>query len=58
MIAKCYRPSVISITVTKGGHPRGSGLYGTSRTMGRGVTKLCKRKFSTCRSSERGNVST
>ena len=36
----CYRPSVISVTVTKGGHPRGSGLYGTSGTMGRGVSRV------------------
>ena len=42
----CYRPSVISVTVTKGGHPRGSRLYGTSRTIERGVTEL-HRKFST-----------
>ena len=30
----CYGPSVISATATKGGHPRGSGLYRTSKTMG------------------------
>ena len=36
----CYGPSVISVTVTKGGHPRGGGLYGTSRTMGRGVSRV------------------
>ena len=30
----CYRPSVINVTVTKGGHLRGSGLYRTSRTIG------------------------
>ena len=41
----CYGPSVISVTVTKGGHPRGGGLYGTSGTMGRGVAELY-RKFS------------
>ena len=35
----CYGSSVISVTVTKGGHPRGGGLYGTSRTIGRGVTE-------------------
>ena len=34
----CYRPSVISVTVTKGGHPSGSGLYGAGGTMGRGVS--------------------
>ena len=38
--AKCYGPSVISVTVTKGGHPRGGGLYGTSGTMGRGVSRV------------------
>ena len=42
----CYRPSVISVTVTKGGHPRGSKLYRTSKTIGRGVTEL-RKKFST-----------
>ena len=35
-----YGPSVISVTVTKGGHPRGDGLYGTSGTMGRGVGQV------------------
>ena len=43
---KYYGPSIISVTVTKGGHPRGGGLYKTSRTIGRGVTESCK-KFST-----------
>ena len=38
-MVSCYGPSVISVTVTKGGHPRGSGLYRTSRTMGRGVAE-------------------
>ena len=33
-VDSCYGPSVISVTVTKGGHPRGSGLYRTSKTMG------------------------
>ena len=42
----CYGPSVISVTVTKGGHLRGSGLYKTSGTIGRGVAESC-RKFST-----------
>ena len=28
--------------VTKGGHPSGSGLYGTSKTMGQGVTESRK----------------
>ena len=42
----CYRPSVISVTVTKGGHPSGGGLYGTSGTIGRGVAESY-RKFST-----------
>ena len=41
----CYGPSVISVTVTKGGHPRGGGLYETSRTIRRGVTES-RRKFS------------
>ena len=36
----CYGPSVISVTVTKGGHPRGDRLYGTSGTMGRGVSRV------------------
>ena len=36
----CYRPSVISVTVTKGEYPRGGGLYKTSETIGRGVAKL------------------
>ena len=34
----CYGPSVISVTVTKGGHPRGSGLHRTSKTIGQGVS--------------------
>ena len=42
----CYGPSVISVTVTKGEHPRGSRLYGTSKTMGRGVAEL-RSQFST-----------
>ena len=33
-MAPCYGPSVISVTVTKGGHLRGGGLYKTSGTMG------------------------
>ena len=45
-INQCYRPSVISVTVIKGGHPRGSRLYETSKTIGRGVTKS-RKKFST-----------
>ena len=36
----CYGPSVISVMVTTGGHPRGSGLYGTSRTIRQGVAEL------------------
>ena len=36
---RCYGPSVISVTVTTGGHPRGGGLYGTSGTMRRGVAE-------------------
>ena len=35
----CYRSSIISVTVTKGGHLKGGGLYGTNKTIGRGVTK-------------------
>ena len=34
-----YRPSIINVTVTKGGHLRGNRHYGTSRAMGRGVAK-------------------
>ena len=41
-----YRPSVISVTVTKGGHPSGGRLYGTSKTIRRGVAKS-RGKFST-----------
>ena len=37
---KCYGPSVISVTVTKGEYPRGSGLYGTSGTIRRGVSRV------------------
>ena len=36
----CYRLSVISVTVTKGEHPRGNKLYGTSGTIGRGVSQI------------------
>ena len=39
-LTSCYEPSVISVTVTTGGHPSGSGLYGTSGTMGRGVSRV------------------
>ena len=39
-IKYCYRPSIISVTVTKGGHLRGSGLYGTSKTIRRGVSQV------------------
>ena len=38
--ALCYGPSVISVIVTKGEHPRGSGLHRTSGTMGRGVSRV------------------
>ena len=41
----CYGPSIISVTVTKGGHLGGGGLYKTSKTIGQGVTELHK-KFS------------
>ena len=50
----CYGPSVISVKVTKGGHPRGGGLYGTSGTMGRGVAES-RGQLSTWK---RGNVGT
>ena len=36
----CYGPSVISVTVTKGGHPKGDRLYETNRTIGRGVSQV------------------
>ena len=36
----CYRPSVISVMVTKGGHLRGGGLYETSKTIRRGVSRV------------------
>ena len=39
-ISYCYGPSVISVTVTKGGHPRGGRLYGASGTIGRGVSQV------------------
>ena len=39
ILYSCYGPSVISVTATKGGYLRGSGLYGASGTMGRGVAK-------------------
>ena len=35
-----YGPSVISVTVTKGEHARGGGLYRTSETIGRGVSQV------------------
>ena len=35
-----YGPSVINITVTKGEHLRGSRLYKTNRTIGRGVSQV------------------
>ena len=38
-----YGLSVISVTVTKRGHPRGSRLYETSGTIRRGVTELYKK---------------
>ena len=46
LILYYYGLSVISVTVTKGGHPKGSRLYGTSETIKQGVTKSHK-KFST-----------
>ena len=36
----CYGPSVISVTVTKGGHSSGGGLYGTSGTIKRGISQV------------------
>ena len=38
-MSSCYGPSVISVTVTKGGHLSGNRLYGTSRTIGQGVAE-------------------
>ena len=35
-----YGLSIISVTVTKGGHPKGSELYETSKTIGRGVSRV------------------
>ena len=40
LVLYCYGPSVISVTVIKGGHLRGSRLYRTSGTIGRGVAEL------------------
>ena len=37
---QCYGPNIISITVTKGGYLRDSGLYKTSGTMGRKVSQV------------------
>ena len=39
-MAACYRPSVISVMITKGGPLGSGGLYGTSGTMGQGVAEL------------------
>ena len=50
----CYGPSVISVTVTTGGHLRGNGLYKTSGTIGRGVAES-RSQFSIWK---RGNVET
>ena len=36
----CYGPSIISVTVTKGGYLSGKGLYRTSKTIGRGVSRV------------------
>ena len=35
-----YGPSIISVTVTKGGYPSGGGLYGTSGTIEQGVSQV------------------
>ena len=40
ILLKCYGPNVISVTVTKGGHLRGSRLYGTSKTIERGAGRV------------------
>ena len=39
-MARCYGPNIISVTVTKGGHPKNSGLYKTSKTIGRRVSQV------------------
>ena len=39
---RCYGPSVIRVTVTKGGHPKGGGLYRTSKTIRWGVAESRK----------------
>ena len=36
----CYGPSVISVTVTKGGHPKSGGLYKTSKTIEQRVSRV------------------
>ena len=36
----CYRPNIINVMVTKRGHPKGGRLYGTSGTIGRGVSRV------------------
>ena len=48
----CYRPSVISVTVTTEGHPRGNRLYKTSKTIGQGVAESHKQ----LNTWKRGNV--
>ena len=40
LLSLYYGPSVISVMVTKGGHPRGSRLYKTSKTIRRGVSQV------------------
>ena len=49
-----YGPSVISVTVTKGGYLSSGGLYRTSGTMGRGVAES-RRQLNI---QKRGNVET
>ena len=53
----CYGPSVISVTVTKGGHLSGSRLYKTSEIIGRGVTKLRNYIYQTYSRTERARLS-
>ena len=51
----CYGPSVISVTVTKGGYLRAGGLYKISGTIRRGVAEL-RKQFSMYIKSEYRNV--
>ena len=40
LVPQCYGPSIISVTVTKGGHPSGSKLYRTSGTIRQRVSRV------------------